>query len=220
MNMRDIVILGCGGCGRELLWLLEDNNEALPSDEKWNIVGFVEPKPEQGQMVSGYPVVSDDWLIHQKNLAVACGLGEPLLRERVITKLKNANPALSFPTLISRRAHCSSRVEMGEGCIVCAGSVLTCDIKLGDFVTINTGSVVTHDCKLDDFVQINPSTNLSGGVHVGRCTQIGTGVKVIPKIEIGDHVILGAGTVVIRDIPPNCTAVGCPAQVIKCSSEQ
>lgn len=213
--MKDIVILGIGGCGREVLWLLEDNNEALPVEEQWNILGFVEPHPEEGQRVSGYPVMSDEWLFQQKGLAVACGLGEARIREKVITKLKTRNPTLQFPNLISRRAHYSKRIEMGEGCIICAGCVLTCDITLGNFVTVNTSSVITHDCCVDDFVQINPSSNLSGGVRIGRGSQLGTGVKIIPKITIGAHTVVGAGAVVIRDLPSDCTAVGCPAQVIK-----
>ena len=32
--MKDIVILGTGGCGRELQWLLEDNNLAAPPEEQ------------------------------------------------------------------------------------------------------------------------------------------------------------------------------------------
>ena len=213
--MKDIVILGIGGCGREVLWLLEDNNEVLPPEEKWNILGFVEPHPEERQQVSGYPVMSDAWLLQQTGLAVACGLGEARIRERVVTKLKRQNPTLQFPNLISRRAQYSRRIQMGEGCIICAGCVLTCDIILVIFVTVITCTVIAHGCRIVDFVQINPSSNLSGGVQIGHGAQLGTGVKIIPKITIGARAVVGAGAVVIRDLPSDCTAVGCPARVIK-----
>ena len=213
--MKDIVILGSGGFGREILWLLEDNNEALPAEQKWNILGFVGSRLEVGQTVNGYPVMSDEWLYQQKGIAVACGLGDSTLREKVITRLKLQNPNLYFPVLVSRHACYSRWIEMGEGCIICAGCKLTTNVVLGRFVALNLDTTVGHDCQIDDFVQINPSCNLSGGVQVGRGSQLGTGVKIIPKITIGARAVVGAGAVVIRDLPSDCTAVGCPARVIK-----
>ena len=36
--MKDIVIIGAGGFGREVAWLIEDINKIEP---QWNILGFV-----------------------------------------------------------------------------------------------------------------------------------------------------------------------------------
>lgn len=213
--MKEIVILGVGGCARELQWLIEDNNSALPPEERWKILGFIVPSIESDHTVNDLPVLTDDWLFHQKGLSVACGLGEAKLRKKVITKLKSRNPSLKYPILISRRAHISKRVELGEGCIICAGAIVTCNIKIGAFVTVNLGSVITHDIQIGAFTQINPSVNVSGGVIIGQEVQMGTGVKIIPKIRIGDGAVLGAGAVVIKDIPAGCTAVGCPAHIVK-----
>ncbi len=213
--MKDIVILGTGGCARELQWLIEDNNLSLSPDDQWNILGFVEPHAEEGSVVNGLPVLSDEWLFEQIGMNVACGLGEAKIRRRVVAKMIARNPSLEFPILISRRANISQRVEMGRGCIMCAGATVTCNIKMDEFVIINLGSIVTHDTVIGAFTQINPSTNISGGVRIGSDVQIGTGVKIIPHVTIGDRVILGAGAVVVDDIPNGCTAVGCPAKVIK-----
>ena len=213
--MKDIVIMGTGGCARELQWLLEDNNTAASQSEKWNIVGFIECSPSKGAAVNGIPVYSDEWLVNQEHIAVACGLGGAALRKRVVEKLIAQNAVLEFPTLISRRAVVSERVEIGKGCIICAGAVVTCDITMGDFVIVNMGSIITHDAVIGDFTQINLSCSLSGGVKIGACVQIGTGVKMIPQVSVGDGAVLGAGAVVIRDIPAGCTAVGCPTKVIR-----
>ena len=37
--MKDIVIIGAGGFGREVAWLIEDINKV---NNEWNIVGFVD----------------------------------------------------------------------------------------------------------------------------------------------------------------------------------
>ena len=212
---REIVILGTGGCAREIQWLLEDNNRTRQDDPEWNLLGFVEAHPEPGQIVNGLPVYSDEWLYKKNGMCVAAAIGEAKLRRRVVTKLKRRNPSLVFPCLVSRLAMVSDRVDLGEGCMICAGAIVTCNIRLHDFVIVNLGSVVTHDNEIGAFSQINPSVNLSGKVTVGACVQIGTGVKVIPGITIGDEAVIGAGAVVIRDVPAGCTVVGCPARVIK-----
>lgn len=216
--MKDIVILGTGGCARELQWLLEQNNTQLPEAEQWRILAFVDTKADENQIVNGLPVYTDEWLTRQNYMQVACGLGEARVRKRVIEKLRMKNRTLQFPKLVSKDARVSDRVKMGEGCIICAGAIVTCNISLGDFVIVNLGSIITHDTEIGAYTQVNPSTNISGGVIVGCEVQIGTGVKVIPHVTIGDRAIIGAGAVVVRDIPSGCTAVGCPAKVIKTNS--
>lgn len=37
--MKDIVIIGAGGFGREVAWLIEDINRIK---QTWNIIGFVD----------------------------------------------------------------------------------------------------------------------------------------------------------------------------------
>ena len=217
--MKDIVILGTGGFAREVQCLLEQNNAQLPEAEQWNILAFVDTRAHENQIVNGLPVYTDEWLIQQNSMAVACGLGEARVRKRVIEKLRMQNRTLRFPTLISKAAHVSDRVKFGEGCIVCAGTIFTCNIRVGEFVIANLSCTVGHDTEIDSFTQLNPSTNVSGGVKIGSEVQIGTGVKIIPHVMIGDRAIIGAGAVVVHDIPGDCTAVGIPAKVIKIAEE-
>ena len=44
---------------------------------------------------------------------------------------------------------------------------------------------------------------------------IGAGAKVLGPLTIGDNSRIAAGAVVLSDIPPNSTAVGVPARVVK-----
>ena len=56
------------------------------------------------------------------------------------------------------------------------------------------------------------SAHLSGNVVIGECCWIGVGACVRQGLQIGDNVVVGAGAVVVRDVPPNITVVGNPAQ--------
>ncbi|MCI5643009.1 MAG: serine O-acetyltransferase [Peptoniphilus sp.] len=50
---------------------------------------------------------------------------------------------------------------------------------------------------------------------VGNNVIIGTGATVLGPVVIGDGAKIGAGALVLDDIPPNSTAVGVPAKVVK-----
>ena len=50
---------------------------------------------------------------------------------------------------------------------------------------------------------------------LGNNVVIGAGAKVLGSITIGDNSKVAAGAVVLCDVPPNSTAVGVPARIVK-----
>jgi acetyltransferase-like isoleucine patch superfamily enzyme len=86
---------------------------------------------------------------------------------------------------------------------------------VGRFVTFNFDITVGHDCTVGDYATLAPGVHLSGYTKVGTGANLGAGTVTIPNVEIGDWSIIGAGAVVTKSLPPNCTAVGVPARVIK-----
>ncbi len=218
--VKDIVIVGTGGHARDMVWLIEDNNQALervpePEATKWNILGFIDNNPSSDK-VDGYPVIgNDDWLVNcDKELAVVIAVGDGKLR-KILYETYQQNEKLYFPTLISHTVHMSPRCRIGQGCMICSSVEMTVNIDVGNFVLINIGCTVEHDDCLEDYVTLNPGVNVSGNVHIGELSNIGTGSKIIQGINIGREVIAGAGTVIIRDTEDSCTIVGNPARVVK-----
>ena len=106
-------------------------------------------------------------------------------------------------------------VEVGEGTIICAGTILTTNIKIGRHVIINLDCTLGHDDVIADYVTIYPSVNVSGCVNIGESTEIGTGSRIIQGKDICNNVIIGAGATVIRDIMESGIYVGSPAKQIK-----
>ncbi len=207
--MMDLVVFGAGGMGRELMWQLEETGG-------YNLLGFADDNSAvQGKTVNGYPVLGgSDWLLERESeTAVAIAIGSPRIRRMVAEKLR-ANSNISFPNIIAPDAKISKLVEMGEGCIVCFGSIITVNIKIGDFFLSNRSCNVGHDCVIGDYVTLNPMVSVSGNVNIASGCDVGTGANIIQGKSIGENAVVGAGAVVIRDIPPNCTAVGVPAKAI------
>jgi sugar O-acyltransferase (sialic acid O-acetyltransferase NeuD family) len=212
-TLKDLYIIGAGGFGREVAWLVERINDVVPT---WNLKGFIDDNTSlHGTLEDGYSVVGDcDYLatIPHETWAV-CAVGAAKVRKKIIGKLKSSN--VKFATLVDPSVMLSKRVSIGEGSIICAGTIITVDISIGEHVIINLDCTIGHDDIIRDFVTLYPSVNVSGNVVVGECTELGTGMQIIQGKNIGKESIVGAGAVVIRDIPENCTAVGSPAKPIK-----
>ena len=211
--MKDIVIVGAGGFGREVAWLIEDINKV---NDQWNIIGFIDDNEEmQGKEINGYKVIGNIEWLKKQNLYVVNAIGDPIIKKRIIERLQGSNN--QYPVLIHPSVIYSERVEFGEGCIICAGNILTVDISIGNHVIVNLDCTIGHDAKIGDYSTVLPSVNISGFVELGECVSLGTGSAIIQGLKIGKNTVIGAGTVVTKDLPENCTAVGVPARVVRFS---
>ncbi len=214
---KHIVLVGSGGCMRELVWQIQElNKETLT----WQIDGYVDAKaPEiDEQCVVGNEVIpylgNDDYLLtKQESVNVAICVGSPALRKKITENLKK-NSNIQFPNLILGDTRICDDVKMGEGCIVSMDCRISTDVSLGDFVFLNTGSKVCHDGCIGDFTTLSPDVKLAGNVSIGRESDIGLGAKVIQGMTIGEGAVVGAGAVVVSDIVAGCTAVGVPARQV------
>ncbi len=210
--MEDLYIIGAGGFGREVAWLIERINKVKPT---WNIVGFIDDNEKLwGNKEGHYKVCGGcEYLKEQGNVFAVCAVGTAEIRKQIINKLEGSH--IRFATVVDPSVIFSDSVEIGAGTIICAGTILTVDIKIGNHVIINLDCTVGHDDIIEDFVTIYPSANLSGNVRVGRCSELGTGMQVIQGKTISSNTIIGAGAVVVKDCNESGTYVGNPARMIK-----
>ena len=50
---------------------------------------------------------------------------------------------------------------------------------------------------------------------MGNNVLVGNGARILGPFTVGDNVRIAAGSVVLRAVPPDSTAVGVPAQVVR-----
>lgn len=210
--MRDIYIVGAGGFGREVQWLIERINEQKPT---WNFCGYV----DDGQVgsVNGTPIVGTvDFFVRMceknaQNVAVVCAIGNSKVRKSVVERLR-VSDTICFPNLIDPSVIMSERVALGEGNIICAGNILTVDIRLGSYNIVNLDCTVGHDVEMQNFVTVYPSANISGATTLECCVEVGTGAHIIQGLTVQADSIIGAGAVVVSNITESGTYVGVPAR--------
>jgi len=97
-------------------------------------------------------------------------------------------------------------------------------IGSGVFVDHGTGIVIGETVVIGDDVSILQGVTLGGtGAErgdrhpkIGKGVLLGAGATVIGNIVIGDYAKIASGAVVLRPVPPGCTAVGVPARLVNC----
>ena len=212
--MNDLLIFGVGGMGRDTLWLAQRINQVKPT---WNILGFLDDSPAaQGKTINGCPVLGTiEAVAAYPNAYLVCAIGSSAVRRRLTEKMKALNPAARFATLIDPDAIVADTAEIGQGVVICARNYVSVNSTVRDHCLIGAGCTVGHDAVLDEFVTLYPGVNVSGNTHLGEESEMGTGSQIIQGLAVGARTIVGAGATVVRDLPPDCTAVGVPAKPIK-----
>lgn len=214
--MDKIAIIGAGGFGREVHSLIEDINQ---NNSQYEFIGYFDDGENKGEIINGYPILGsvDDINKWEENLCITIAVGNPQTKKNIIKRITNIN--ISFPTLIHPTVLIGNRkfanTNIGAGCIICAGTIITVNINIEDFVILNLSCTVGHDTIIGKYSSFMPTVNISGEVKIGEEVYVGTGAKIINQLEIGEKTIVGAGAVVSKSLPSNCTAVGVPAKIIK-----
>jgi len=91
------------------------------------------------------------------------------------------------------------------------------------FIDHGSGIVIGETTEIGDDVTLYQGVTLGGTGKdkgkrhptIGNNVTIGSGAKILGPISIGHNAKIGAGAVVVRCIPPNSTAVGVPAHVVR-----
>ena len=91
------------------------------------------------------------------------------------------------------------------------------------FIDHGTGIVIGETAEIGDDVTLYQGVTLGGTGKdtgkrhptIGNGVLIGAGAKVLGPFKVGDNSNIAAGAVVLEEIPPDSTAVGVPARVVK-----
>jgi sugar O-acyltransferase (sialic acid O-acetyltransferase NeuD family) len=213
-DLKDIVIVGAGGLGREIVAVIEACNTTR---KEWNVLGFLDSNRNlAGTEVGGVPVLgSDEWCREnaREGVSFVCAIGDPKIRCQIAKKFSAMG--CGFVSIVHPDVRIPCSVQIGAGTVVMAGTQFTTDATVGSHVVIYLNCSITHDVEIGDFCMISPGSNLSGGAVLEAGVQFGTGASILPGRRIGAWAIIGAGSVVTDDVPANCTAVGIPCRAIK-----
>ena len=119
---------------------------------------------------------------------------------------------------ISQISRHRTGIEIHPGAKI--GKRLVIDHGMG--IVIGETAEVGDDCLIYHGVTLGGTGKDSGKRHptIGNNVLIGTGAKVLGPFSVGDNSRIAANSVVLKEIPPDSTAVGVPARIVKVAGQK
>ncbi|MBL6444775.1 acetyltransferase [Fulvivirga sp. 29W222] len=202
--MKDIAIYGAGGLGREVKTIIDAINL---KKKTYNFIGYFDDDRGKNGVIGDL----NDLNKWSSPLHLIIGIGAPAIKFKLVSQI--TSPYVSFPILIHPTVIIGnlSKVTIGQGTVLAAGSILTTDIHIGNHVLINLNTTIGHDVSIGRFTSVMPGVNIAGNIKIGELVLVGAGASLINAIVIGKSAIVGAGAVVLREVKEETTVVGVPA---------
>jgi len=168
MANENLYIVGTGGFGREVLFLI---HELGLFD---NVKAFLEPdtiweKSYKDVSIMDKPILPMSDYVGSRG-SIVIGIGDPNLRSKTSLQLPGDT---RYASLFHPSARISKWATFEEGAIVTAGCIVTTQIKVGKHCHLNLNTTIGHDCNIGDFYTTAPAVNISGDCNIGNSVYFG-----------------------------------------------
>ena len=119
---------------------------------------------------------------------------------------------------VSQRGRHKTGIEIHPGAKI--GKCLFIDHGMG--IVIGETAEIGDDCLLYHGVTLGGTGKDHGKRHptLGNNVMVSAGAKVLGPFKVGDNSRIAANAVVLSEIPPEATAVGVPARVVRIAGEK
>ena len=119
---------------------------------------------------------------------------------------------------ISQRSRKKTGIEIHPGAKI--GRRLVIDHGMG--IVIGETAEIGDDCLIYHGVTLGGTGKDHGKRHptLGNNVMVSAGAKVLGPFKVGDNSRIAANAVVLTEIPPDATAVGVPARVVRIAGER
>lgn len=196
--MKNIVIIGAGDLGKEIVWLIEDINKRQPT---YLILGFLDDDREKtGAEFYGYKVLGGTEQLKELSAKMPLSAVVAIQDGSVRKKIVEEHPEFSrWETIIHPTAVIASTSVVGKGSIFFPQVTVSVDSRLGSFGLYYIHSIICNDCKIGDYVSVMSGASISEHVEIGDECFFAAGACVYPHKKIGNNVEVAVEATVEKD---------------------
>ncbi len=196
--MKNIVIIGAGDLGKEVVWLIEDINKLHPT---YLILGFLDDDETKiGGEFYGYKVLGNidylDELYTKTSFSTVLAIQDGIIRKVIVEKHKDFN---SWESIIHPTAVIASTSLVKKGCIVFPHVTVSVDTEIGEFDLFYIHSTICNDCKIGNYVSVMSGASVSERAEIGDESFLAAGSTVYPYKRIGQRVKIGVEATASKD---------------------
>ena len=209
--MKDLVIIGAGGFGRETLTVLAELNKVTPT---WNVLGLVDDNV--AETVEGYKVLGNlEWFLSlDPKPYYFIAIADSHARERIANRCKAAGFTAATIICGGPLQVIADSAEIGEGVYIGRNCGIMPNAKIEPFAVVQATSVIGHDATVGAFTSMMAGAYVSGA-HIGKHCYFGLRCTIVNYVTIADNCTFGACSCVVKDALVPGTYVGVPAKMIK-----
>lgn len=196
--MKDIIIIGSGGVGRETAWIIEQINE---KNSQYNIIGFIDDDESKWNTeINGYKVIGGIEYLKSINYKgeVIIALANYKIKKSIIDKLKDLD--ITYATIIHPDNRLHNTVKVGQGTIIYGDVSISPNVCIGNHNIISSKSLMGHDCILEDYISTFWNVIIAGNNVIAEGTLIEASVSIIQNIKIIKPTMIKAGKIISETI--------------------
>lgn len=198
-SVESLIIIGDGGHSKMVQNIVRESG-TYQLTEVWDDK-YREPVARDGVVYTSLDGQLQGLTQMDADTTFFVAIGDNDIRKKIARTLALAGK--KFAVIIHPTAFVEATVEIGEGSLVMAGSIVQANTVLGKHVIVNSGATVEHDISVGNFVHFAPGSVVTGGCTVADNVLVGAGSVVVPNISIGANVVVGAGSTLTRNIESN-----------------
>ncbi|MBC6134124.1 hypothetical protein HB825_04645 [Listeria booriae] len=198
-SVESLIIIGDGGHSKMVQNIVRESG-TYQLTEVWDDK-YREPVARDGVVYTSLDGQLQGLTQMDADATFFVAIGDNDIRKKIARTLALAGK--KFAVIIHPTAFVEATVEIGEGSLMMAGSIVQANTVLGKHVIVNSGATVEHDISVGNFVHFAPGSVVTGGCTIADNVLVGAGSVVVPNISIGANVVVGAGSTLTRNIESN-----------------
>jgi len=198
---KKLIIYGASDFGCEIMYAAVENKASYG---KYETIAFIDDDIDKtGKKLENVDIIPLDMaakLATKDEVYFIAGVGNTMVRKKIIEELVRAIPDPKFATIVHKSAIMMSNTEIEEGVFIAPGATIAIRCYLKAHSIINQNVSVGHDSVIGKYSIVSPGCILSGRTNIGKTTFLGSNVVTYPGVTIGDNCAVSALNVVARDL--------------------